>query len=519
MEQMATLHRLAEMLRLRRRYQQRPYHILLTSSTSLTPEARSQICRSERWDDFQAYMQSLGGSERIHVLTHALQTGRRSPGYQALAHLATQGYVSLLLTTHVDSLLEDALREAGCQPLLLVVGSHSDGYIAASLENLRDAVCVLKLHGSLREGVLPAAFPSPLQAPVALQDALRRLLRQDIIVVGSLAREYDLARLFPRNGSNSLYAVLPVEPEPYDEIARAIEARGYTLAERLISGPSGTFDHFFCALEKLLAKASESALAEPAHRPMDREQRERADILLVTVTELETRAMLACFPHYTRRHFCGQIYYDLGVVQHARVFLVQQTAMGSGSPGGSLLTVAEGIRALLPSAVIMVGIAFGIDQTQYEIGDILISQSLLTYEQLRVGSSPTGEPIFLSRGLRPIASIRLFGLFQSAARDWQGPRVACGLLLSGEKLVDHRAYRDHLLTFAPEALGGEMEGAGLYAAAHTSKVDWIVVKAICDWADGRKGANKHQNQQMAAENAARFTAHVLQLGGFVDDRS
>jgi nucleoside phosphorylase len=516
MESMETLKRLAGMLRLRKQYQHRPYLLLLTSSISFTPDVRTRVCRSERWDDFQAYVRGLGASESIHVLMHVLQTNRRSAGYQALAHLITQGYFSLLLTANVDSFLEDALREAGCQPLVLIVDGHNDRYIAASLENQSYDICILKLHGSLREGVLPTAFPSPPQVPAMLQDTIRRALRQDLIVVGSLAQEHDIARLLTRNEGNSLYYVLSTEPEPYDEIARAIEARGYTLDERLISGPYGTFDHFFCTLEKLLAEESEPSRADPPVRPIDGRQRTRADILLVTATDIETRAMLACFPRYTRQISFGQVYYDLGFVQHARVFLVQQAAMGSSCPGGSLLTTSEGIRALLPSAVIMVGIAFGVDRTQYEIGDILISQSLLTYEQLRVGSDPAGAPVFLSRGLRPTASIRLLGLFQSAARDWQGARVACGLFLSGEKLVDHMAYRDQLLALAPEAIGGEMEGAGLYAAAHTYKVDWILVKAICDWADGQKGVNKRQNQQRAAENAARFTAYVLILGGFVD---
>jgi nucleoside phosphorylase len=63
----------------------------------------------------------------------------------------------------------------------------------------------------------------------------------------------------------------------------------------------------------------------------------------------------------------------------------------------------------------------------------------------------------------------------------------------------------------PEAIGGDMEGAGLYAAAGVAKVDWILVKAICDWADGNKNDDA---QQLAAHNAADFVRHVIQLGGW-----
>jgi len=56
-----------------------------------------------------------------------------------------------------------------------------------------------------------------------------------------------------------------------------------------------------------------------------------------------------------------------------------------------------------------------------------------------------------------------------------------------------------------------MEGAGLYAACQVAKVDRLLVKAICDWADGNKSKNKSTNQQKAAANAARFVVHLLKF--------
>jgi nucleoside phosphorylase len=90
--------------------------------------------------------------------------------------------------------------------------------------------------------------------------------------------------------------------------------------------------------------------------------------------------------------------------------------------------------------------------------------------------------------------------------------------------VDNVDYRDQLRMLEPEAIGGEMEGVGLYTAAQNAKVDWILVKAICDWADGNKSgektvvsrdgdskkiSTKDRDQKIAARNAAEFTIHVL----------
>jgi nucleoside phosphorylase len=179
-----------------------------------------------------------------------------------------------------------------------------------------------------------------------------------------------------------------------------------------------------------------------------------------------------------------------------------QSEMGVGGPGGALLTVQEGIRALTPAAVIMVGIAFGLDPKGQQIGDILIAQQLLGYELQRVGTRADGAPMIRTRGDRPSASTRLLD------------RCHFGLVLSGEKLVDNQDFREQLRQLEPEAIGGEMEGAGLYAAAQRSKVDWILVKAICDWADGKKQVNKRARQHKAAQNAASFVLHIVQQGGF-----
>lgn len=242
------------------------------------------------------------------------------------------------------------------------------------------------------------------------------------------------------------------------------------------------------------------------------------NILLVTATPIEARAVLKQSGSSTVKHVGDQTYHDLGSIENARVFMVQ-SEMGAGEPGGSTLVIEEAIRLLHPSSVIMVGIAFGIDEGKQSIGDILVSKQLVQYDIQKVGTNKSNqqEKIVL-RGDRPSASPRMLQRFRAAANYWESPpEVIFGPILTGAKLVDNQDFRDQLLELAGEAVGGEMEAGGLYAPAQRKRVDWIVVKAICDWADGNKGQDKKQRQQLAAENAARFTFDVLNRGGFTPE--
>ncbi|MFM8332051.1 MAG: caspase family protein [Candidatus Methylumidiphilus sp.] len=231
----------------------------------------------------------------------------------------------------------------------------------------------------------------------------------------------------------------------------------------------------------------------------------RTDILLVTVTPLESRAVLEAFGANGSKtiSISGRVYRELSKVNGMKVWLAL-SEMGTGGLGAAAQAVQKGIAALKPHTVIMVGIAFGTDENKQAIGDILIARQLLLYETQRVGA---GE--ILPRGDKPHAAPRLVNYLQSAEIDWTGAALRFGLVLTGEKLVDNLDYRDSLQQLGPEAIGGEMEGAGLYAACQDAKVDWILVKAICDFADGNKRQDKDSRQKLAAQNAAQFVHFAL----------
>lgn len=237
----------------------------------------------------------------------------------------------------------------------------------------------------------------------------------------------------------------------------------------------------------------------------------KVDILIVTATTVETETVIAAFKketgyNFERKFVDDHTYYRLGVVAGCTTFLVQ-SEMGSGGPSGSLFTISDAIKVLQPSFIIMAGIAFGLKHGKQQIGDILVSKQVLSYELQRVNSS--GKRRRVARGDRVQATPLLLDRFRSGVVDWKKANIHFGLIMSGEKLVDSQSFIKELLDIEPEAIGGEMEGAGLYAASTKFYVPWILIKGICDWADGSKN---DQFQKIAIENTVDFILHVIRQG-------
>jgi nucleoside phosphorylase len=245
----------------------------------------------------------------------------------------------------------------------------------------------------------------------------------------------------------------------------------------------------------------------------------KVNILIVTVTEVETLAVIQAFEQATgieeKPYPIGErIYSNLGMIDNVQFFLTI-SGMGSNGLGGSQDTVSKGIDALSPIAVIMVGIAFGINDQKQAIGDVLVAKQLRLYGLQRIGSQDDGQEHIILRGDKPSATPWLINRFTHASRSFKAAKVRFGVVMTDDKLIDNMNYRDRLRSLEPEVIGGEMEGAGLYVACQDKGVGWILVKSICDWACN-KGEDKESRQITAAQNAAAFLLHTLQFAPLID---
>ena len=212
----------------------------------------------------------------------------------------------------------------------------------------------------------------------------------------------------------------------------------------------------------------------------------------------------------------GQYTYFLGKFGQYNVIHVGTGNMGAIGRTASTATAFTAIELWKPKAVVMIGIAFGANPDKQRIGDVLVSERVVNYETRR--ANPDGSNI--QRGHEGPASTILLDRYRSVDgwqhnikyddKDYLAKQIS-GLLLSGEILVDNKDKKAELLAAYPTAIGGEMEGAGIYAACDNQVNHWIIVKAVCDFGDGSKDTdpNKNRYQELAIQSAVNLSHLVF----------
>lgn len=237
------------------------------------------------------------------------------------------------------------------------------------------------------------------------------------------------------------------------------------------------------------------------------------DFIFITATDIETQALHAAMNQneQLKKVECDSSCFYIGKLGLYTIVHTQCREMGAVSTGGSILTVTKSVEKWPQAkAVIMVGICFGINEDKQHYGDILISDSIIPYEVCRVGAEEKyrGRPISANRDL--------VYRFKTISSSWQGVnykqeqvKISICPILSGEKLVDNIALRNKLAEIFPSAQGGEMEGIGIGSACEERRIPWVIVKGICDFADGQKGQDKDIKQKDAARLAVSCCIEAL----------
>ncbi|XP_068725837.1 5'-methylthioadenosine/S-adenosylhomocysteine nucleosidase-like isoform X2 [Montipora capricornis] len=254
------------------------------------------------------------------------------------------------------------------------------------------------------------------------------------------------------------------------------------------------------------------------------------DIILLTVKDSE---FLACY-HFLRKPFrsylkeLGFLYFgEMGEIDGMTPLKIALVTCSEGAtqPGGALIKVKNTVEMLKPKAVFCVGCCGALNpertDPQLKLGDVVISSKLTTYANKTV--TDTGVQPF---GLSAPVGRDIGGLIRNAADGWKAPlknmkarkvNVHCsGEFLSGPEEIDSHRRRQELVRLYPHAIAVEMDGEGVFIAAHDLKMEWVIIKGISDYADGTASLTQHW-KPFASVMAASVVNNMLCVPVVFDD--
>lgn len=253
------------------------------------------------------------------------------------------------------------------------------------------------------------------------------------------------------------------------------------------------------------------------------------DIVIITALPKEKDAIVKYLNSPEIIEYSGQTFHKASVKTSKLETVYQVVIVCLPSMGNKEAAIAteKVITKFNPRHIILVGIAGGIPKQNRYLGDVIVGEQIVDYElnkqiQQEVGNCQVQRRYEVYRpattlleAAKKLSSQNWFSDINSQRPDDTtgriNPDVHFGVVASGSTVIADQVLRDELREHWSQLVGVEMEGAGVALAAYKSDVMFLVVKSICDWADGSKNDDW---QEYAAETAASFVIELLKSAPF-----
>lgn len=221
------------------------------------------------------------------------------------------------------------------------------------------------------------------------------------------------------------------------------------------------------------------------------------------------RIEISLFPRRESKEVTYAYYFKWG--KYAVIHIEAQRT-GSYTIGGAADIVRYVINNpyLYPTAMISMGICFGIQEQKYAIGDTVISKKIYPYF---VGAKINESGYFVNddnvfkTSSELTAKIKAL-LDKNAFLKSDSGRVVFGNYITGEAVVSSLEFRNILSGITTQDIvAGEMEGYGLYKECGGAQysIPCLIIKSICDW-----GAMKNFDSKIIFENLGSLENSITQ---------
>lgn len=202
---------------------------------------------------FSELLENQSKHERFDWFYLLFKDGTPSEGYKALASLIREGYFDIILSTNVDALLEESLRNdpkiKERDISILIRDRESQEFIIEQLNSMNPRIKLIKLHGDLMSRLLYFTPNETFEFPLKISNELKRLfLNRDLLMVGYSASDLDFMKCLTKNDHSLIY-VNPYPPNTKELYDLSI---AYHKGFKIVKGNEAKFDFFFVKLAELL---------------------------------------------------------------------------------------------------------------------------------------------------------------------------------------------------------------------------------------------------------------------------
>lgn len=160
-----------------------------------------------------------------------------------------------------------------------------------------------------------------------------------------------------------------------------------------------------------------------------------------------------------------------------------------------------------PDAIINTGVA-GSLSSKLDIGDLVISDGVVQHD---FDVSPFGSPVGMVSGLDLVkipCSEELVKKLEDSAKILENTNVVVGTIASGDQFICSKEKKDYIVNNF-NALCTEMEGAAIGHVCYINDVDFCIVRAMSDRADGTAHMDFPEFVEIAVEKSVKLINNFL----------
>ncbi len=192
--------------------------------------------------------------------------------------------------------------------------------------------------------------------------------------------------------------------------------------------------------------------------------------------------------------------YQFATIYNVKIVHIHPNSTASFTADGSANAIRSALKLFRPKLIISLGVAFGTDPQNQQLGDVILSSEVIPYDVFNKDNNGKitlrqKDKFFTHNSLNAWDVLLRNPEFSLEEKEKNRENLigreinfkwGLGAILSGGSVLSNERKSMALQKAAKNngeerIIGGEMEGVGIYYECQQPNIPCIIIKGICDW--------------------------------------